>query len=197
VVGGDLGGHRRRVAGVQPLQGAGDAPVEVAAPGRAESQIGDLPDPVVGEVVGIRPLVPDHAAPPQLVQAADQVQRSGLAGLGEHVGGELPPDGRGDADQVAGRPGELGEPGLDHSLDPGGDRRGRAPPGPPGAHRLDHEQRVALGLGEQAVDVRILQQPPEQALRQGRRLLPGKAPDLDLDDQLQRPQPGQQGPQGW
>ncbi|HEX2159099.1 MAG TPA: hypothetical protein VHS79_19270, partial [Actinomycetes bacterium] len=77
-MGGDLGGHRGRVGGVDLLQGPGDEPVGVAAPGRAEAQVGDLPDPVVGEVVGVGPLVADQAAAPQLVQAADRGRLAGL-----------------------------------------------------------------------------------------------------------------------
>ena len=82
-----------------------------AAPGRAEGGVGDLADAVVGEVVGVGALVADDPPPPQLVQAADQGLLVGLAGLGEHVGGELAADGGGHADQVAGRRGQPGQPG--------------------------------------------------------------------------------------
>jgi hypothetical protein len=187
-----VGGHRRRVAGVDLLQGPGDEPVGVAAPGRAEAEVGDLPDPVVGEVVGVGPLVPHQAAAPQLVQPADQGRLAGLAGLGEDVGAELPPDGRGHADQVASRGRQLGEAGLDHGLDPRGDRGRLVLPAPAGAQGLDHEQRVALGLGEQPGRLRALERVAAQPLGERGRLLGGQPPDLDLGDPVERPQPGDQ-----
>jgi hypothetical protein len=192
VVGGDLGGHRRRVAGVQAFQGPRHPPVGVAAPGRAEAEVGDLPDPVVGEVVGVGTLVADQAAPPQLVEGADQLLLAGLAGQGEGVGGELPPDGGGHPDQVAGRAGELGQPGLDHDLDPGGDRGGLVLAPPAGPQRLDHEQRVALGVGEQAAGLGLAERVARQPLGQGGRLLLGQPSHLDLGDPVEGAQPGDQ-----
>ena len=106
-------GRRRAAAPGRgpPAGGCGGA-------GRAEGGVGDLADAVVGEVVGVGAPVADDPPPPQLVQAADQGFLVGLAGLGEHVGGELAADGGGHADQVAGRRGQLGQPGLDHPPEP-------------------------------------------------------------------------------
>ena len=151
----------------------------------------------MGEVVGVGALVADDPPPPQLVEGADQLLLADLAGLGEHVGGELPPDGGGDPDQVAGRRREPGEPRLDHRLDPGGHRPSLPRPAvPAGAQHLDHEQRVALGLGEQALGLGVGQLMAGQPPAEGRRLPGREAAELELDELPEGGQPGAERVQG-
>src|SRR5437879_3484801 len=68
--------------------------VVIAALGGAQRLIGGFPDAAVAKVVGV-PLVGAHdAAPPELVEAADERLVVELARFGQHRGGELATDRR-------------------------------------------------------------------------------------------------------
>ena len=150
VVGGELGAHRAGVAGVQ--RGEGGRHGEVVAPSahRALAEVGDLAQLVVAEVVGIGAALGDDAPPPQLVQGGHQHVLTDVGGPGQQLGREGEADRRRDVGELAGRPREQSETGLDDGLHHRGDRAwSRLVAGPSGAQRLDDEQRVAGGLGVQ------------------------------------------------
>jgi hypothetical protein len=188
-VGGELGAQRPRIGAVQPLQRLGDPQVVGAAPRRAEREIGDLTDLVMSEVVGVGALLADDPAAPQLVQGADERVLIGAAGQSEQLGGELPADGGGHADQLAGGGGKARQSRLDHGLHLRAEP-GRLGPiaGPARPHRLHHEQRVALGLVMEPVRGRSVERAAGQPLGQRRRLLPAEPGQLQLGHTLQRPQ---------
>ena len=104
--------------------------VVMAALGRAQGLVGGLADAAVAEVVGVEPLGAHDAAPPELVEAADEALFVALARVGQHGRRELAADRRGDPGELAGRGGQAGEPRRDHGLHLAAGRLGR-PPGRP------------------------------------------------------------------
>jgi hypothetical protein len=132
-----LRGDDSRVGGAV-RERSGDPQVRAPSLGGPKRPVRDLTDAVVREVVAVRRAVAHDPAPPQLVQRADERVVAEPGRASEHVGGELAADRRRERRDVARGGGEAREPRLDHRLQ--ARARGARP------QRLDHEQRVALGL---------------------------------------------------
>jgi hypothetical protein len=128
-------------------------------------------------------VIGDDAPAPELIQSADECLFARASGALEDVDGELAPDRRGGVEHVARRLRQLGEPGLDDRLHSRREHSGVVRPA--GAQRLDDEERIALGLPEQAVGVDI-------GPGQHERLLARQASQLDLVEPPGRAQRGHQ-----
>ena len=143
------------VGAVRPLERARHAEMEVPPLRGTQRLVRGLADAAVTEVVGVEPVGAHDPAPPQLVEPADERLLVETAGVGQDRAGELAADRRGDARQLVRRPGEPRQPRGDHRLDPVAVAAFRA-----GLDGLDEEQRVALGLGEQALGLGLAEPLP-------------------------------------
>ena len=139
------------------------------------------------EVVGVEPVGAHDPAPPQLVEPADERLLVETAGVGQDRAGELAPDRRGDARQLVRRPGEPRQPRGDHRLDPVAVAAFRA-----GLDGLDEEERVALGLGEQALGLGLAEPLPHHPLGEQVGLAAAQPFEPDLRAAAERLQPGGQ-----
>ena len=133
-------------------EGLGHAPVQTAPLGGARLAVGHVPQPVVGEVVRVRPLLADDALPPELVEGArDHLFVAHQAHEDVQVEG-APDHGRGRG-RLPGVVRELGQAAGDHRVRAGRkpgdsllrDARRRLAPAL-GPHRLHDEEGIALGL---------------------------------------------------
>ena len=108
------------------LQGLGDATMQQTPPRGAQTAVGHLAQLIVGKVVRLNALtrsIADDAALPQFVQAADQPVFILVAHPGQHRQCKLAADGRRLLGQLAGRSGELGQPGMQDAMHAGGQRK--------------------------------------------------------------------------
>ena len=115
---GDPGADRRRgPPGVAASERLGHAAVQAAALRRARLAVRDVPQLVVGEVVGVRPLLADDALPPELVERAHHGVFVAHQAH-QHVEVERAPDHGGGRRHLAGAVGQLRETPGDHRVRP-------------------------------------------------------------------------------
>src|SRR5215212_8409333 len=152
----------------------------MAPPGGAESEVGDLANLVVTEVVRVGPSLADDTAAPEFVQAANQRMLTGVTRVGQYIRRELSPDGRGQADQVPGRLGQLRQAVLDNGLDFRTHVFPLAVRAPAGAQRFDHEEWITFGLVEQLVCGYLPYRVVRKLVREHHRFLKGETVDFDL-----------------
>ena len=186
VVRGDQAARGVEVRVLRALQGVRRAQVVMAALGRAQRLVRGLADAAVAEVVGVEPLGAHDAAPPELVEAADEGLFADVARVGQNGGREVAADRRRDPGELAGRDGQAGEPGRDHRLHLAA---GELAAGLDGLHE---EQRIALRVREQPLRLGLVEGRPGHPLRQQAGLGAAQPPQLDLRQPVERREPRHQ-----
>ena len=122
----------------------GHSSVQGAAAGRPDPAVGHVADPVVSEVVLVRPDLDDDAAPPQLVECRGEVVVASRPQPGQQINVGPATDDRQDLGDRAGVWGQVGEAGFDDGLHLAGRTSWPVVGSMSPLGQLDEEQRVAV-----------------------------------------------------